>query len=166
MPPVPYETLLECALALVLMVCTLAVVVPFVPVFAIMWLVALGYAFLAGWNGTTVAFFVVLTLLALAGLLADNVAMGMGAAQGGVRWTSIALAFGAGLVAAALWPPFGGLVAMPVVLFLAEWARWRDMARSWQGVKGWLKGWGMGFVARLILGLMFTVVWSIWAFLT
>ncbi len=161
-----FEILLECILFLAMALTTLGLVVPLFPGFIVLWLIALGYLFVVGWQGWNLAFFAVLTLLAIAGMLADNVLVARGAAQGGASWWSIGLALLAGLVGTFLFPPWGGFVAAPLALFLAEYYRHREMEKTWASVKGMVKGWGWATVARVALGALMTLVWGLWALWT
>ncbi len=162
----PWLTLVECVMGVALLLTVLGLVIPFFPGFVVFWLLMLGYAFLVGWSGTTWVFFVILSVLAVAGMLVDNVALGLGAARGGARWSSILLAMLVALVLSIVWTPLGGMLALPIVLFVLEWLRHRDTARSWEGVKGVLKGWGLAAVARLAIGFLMLGIWAVWALQT
>jgi len=161
-----WEFWLECALFLLMALTTLGLVIPLFPGFIVLWLIVLGYLLLVGWQGWNLVFFVVLTLLAIAGMLVDNVAVGMGAAKGGASWKGILLALLAGLVATLLFPPFGGFVAAPAVLFLVEYYRRRDLDQTWSALKGLAIGWGWAVVARLTIGVLMVALWSLWAWMT
>ena len=161
-----WEFWLECVFFLLMALTTLGLVIPLFPGFIVLWLIVLGYLLVVGWQGWNLVFFVVLTLLAIAGMLVDNVAVGMGAARGGASWTGILLALLAGVVATLLFPPFGGFVAAPAVLFLVEYYRRRDLNQTWSALKGLAKGWGWAIVARVALGALMVLIWSAWAWMT
>ncbi len=141
-------------------------VVPLYPGFLVMWLMGLGYLLVVGFRAAHVAFFVVFTLLAVLGMVADNVLAGWGAARGGASGWTITLALLVGLVATFLWPPLGGCVAMPLTVLLVESLRQRGMEQGWRAVRGWLYGWGWSLVARVLIGLVMTGVWVAWALYT
>jgi predicted tellurium resistance membrane protein TerC len=62
-------------------------------------------------------------------------------------------------------PPIGGIIAAPLVLFLMEFHRLGDSAEATQVVKALLFGWGLAFVVRFGLGLVMIALWGIWAYL-
>ncbi len=161
-----WEFWLECALFLVMVITALGLAIPLFPGFIVLWLVAVGYLLLVGWQGWNLVFFIVLTVLAVVGMLVDNIAVGMGASKGGASWKGILLALLAGLVATFLFPPFGGFVAAPAVLFLVEYSRRRSLEHTWQAMKGMAKGWGMALVLRVLMGFLMTFVWAVWAWTT
>ncbi len=88
--------------------------------------------------------------------------MGGKARQAGASWTSIGGALLAGLIGTFAFPPLGGLLAAPTLLFLLEYSRLRDSTEAWGITKGLLTGWGLSFVARLIIGLSMVVIWAVW----
>ena len=78
--------------------------------------------------------FVIITLLALVGSLADNLFMGAGARKGGASWLSIVVALSAGILGTIIFPPIGGLIAAPLAVLLLEYYRLRDWQQAWQAV--------------------------------
>jgi uncharacterized protein YqgC (DUF456 family) len=98
----------------------------------------------------------------IAGTLVDNVLMGGKARQAGASWISIGGALLGGLIGTFVFPPLGGIVAAPTLLFLLEFARIRDSQGAWDITKGLLTGWGLSFVARFLIGLVMIIVWAIW----
>lgn len=140
----------------------IGLVAPIYPGLLIMWLAALGYGIASGFSTLGIVLFAIITVLAVAGSLADNLLMGAGARQGGASWLSIFVALGAGILGTLLFPPFGGLVAAPVAVLLLEYSRLRDWTLARQAVFGMAKGWGLSVAARLVIGLVMMGLWWLW----
>jgi hypothetical protein len=140
-------------------------VVPLFPGIVVIWLAALGYGIVVGFNTLGIVLFVVITILMLAGTLVDNVLMGVGARQGGASWLSLGAALVAGVAGTLLFPPVGGLIATPLVVLLIEYLRSHDWSKTWIAVRGLAVGWGLSFVARFIIGLVMVLLWGVWVWL-
>ena len=148
-------------LFLIMLVGLVGLVIPIFPGNVIIWVAALAYGFsvdFAGWG-----YLAAITVLMLVAVVADNIAMGVGAAKGGASWVSIGLAIFGALVGTWLWPPVGGLLLGPLVLLAAEYGRQRDWAKAWQASKGYLIGCGWAFVVRFLLGVLMIGLWMLWA---
>jgi len=63
-----------------------------------------------------------------------------------------------------IFPPIGGLIAAPLVLYLAELQRRRDSEEAMVVVKALLTGWGLAFVVRFGIGVVMFGLWGIWAY--
>jgi uncharacterized protein YqgC (DUF456 family) len=137
-------------------------IVPIYPGLIIMWLASLGYGVVTGFNTPAIVIFVLLTLLMLVGTLIDNVLLGAGARQGGASWLSIGVSLVAGIVGTIIFPPFGGIIAMPVVILLMEYGRVQDWKKAWLALRGLATGFGLSYVIRLGLGILMMVLWWIW----
>ena len=140
----------------------IGLVVPIFPGMLIMWLAALGYGIAAGFSTLGIVLFVVISLLALAGSLADNLLMGAGARQGGASCLSIFIALSVGIIGTLLFPPVGGLIAAPLAVLGLEYYRLRDWALARQAVFGMAKGWGLSIAARLVIGFLMMGLWWLW----
>ena len=140
----------------------IGLVVPIFPGLLIMWLAALGYGIAAGFGTLGIVIFVIISLLALVGSLADNLFMGAGARKGGASWLSIFLALTVGILGTIIFPPVGGLIAAPIAVLLLEYYRLRDWTLARQAVFGMAKGWGLSLAARLVIGFMMMGLWWIW----
>ena len=81
----------------------------------------------------------------------------------GASWWSIVIALFAGTLVTILAPPFGGLIAAPIALYLAEYVRRRDWDQALKATKGMLIGCGWAFFVRFGLGLMKIALWAFWA---
>jgi uncharacterized protein YqgC (DUF456 family) len=147
---------------LIMAVGLFGMVVPIYPGVVIIWAAALIHGLATGFLTLEVWVLVVITLLAIVGTLVDNFLMGGKARQAGASWISIGGALLAGVIGTFAFPPMGGLIAAPTLLFLLEFARLRDSTEAWDITKGLLTGWGLSFVARFIIGLVMILIWAVW----
>jgi len=140
-------------------------IIPIFPGNVVMWVASLLYGLIFGFSKLGGILFAVITLLMLAAVLADNFMMGAKAREKGAAWSSIILALFAGVVGTFIFPPVGGIIAAPLVLYLMEFRRLGDSAEATEVVKALLIGWGLAFVVRFGLGILMFGLWGIWAFL-
>lgn len=148
---------------LIMLFSLVGMIIPVFPGTLIIWIMGLIYGLVTGFNTTGIIVMVVLTVLAAISALADNVLMGAKARESGASWRSIFLALGAGVVFTFVFPPIGGLIAAPVVLYLAERNRLGDGDRAMKTVRALLIGWSWAFAVRFGLGFVMVVSWGIWA---
>ena len=146
----------------IMLVGLLGLIIPIFPGIVIIWLAALGYGAASGFSTLGIWMFVLITLLMLAGVLVDNLFMAAGSRQGGAAWSSLALGMAAGVAGTFLFPPIGGLIAAPLVIFLLEYRRQRDWRQAFQTVRGLAIGWGLAFIVRIGLGVLMIIAWLIW----
>jgi uncharacterized protein YqgC (DUF456 family) len=151
--------------ALVVMLFSLAgLIIPIFPGAFIIWLVALLYGVVSGFGTLGWVIFAVLTVLMVLASVADNVLMGAKARKEGASWVSIGLALLAGVLGMMIFPPIGGLIAAPLVLFLGEYQRLKDTEKAIAVVRGLVLGWGWAFLVRFGIGVVMIVLWGAWAF--
>lgn len=148
---------------LVMLVGLFGLVIPVFPGIVVIWGAALVFGLVNGFGTVGLWVFLALTVLMLVGVTVDNVAMGMGAKQGGASWWSIAAAIVAALAGTYLFPPIGGLILAPLVLLGVEYLQKRDWPQAWQAARGYLLGCGWAFVARFAIGLVMIGLWAYWA---
>ncbi len=147
---------------LIMAVGLFGMVIPIYPGVVIIWAAALVHGLVTGFVTLEIWVLVIISLLMIAGTLVDNFLMGGKARQAGASWISIGGALLAGLIGTFAFPPLGGIVAAPTLLFLLEYARLKDSTEAWNITKGLLTGWGLAFVARFLIGLVMIAVWAIW----
>src|SRR5271169_404211 len=82
----------------------LSLLTTIIPGLAIIWLAALAYGLLRGFNINGYILFGIITLIFIGGSVADNIFMGSTARQGGASWLSIAVALIGGLAGSLIWP--------------------------------------------------------------
>lgn len=153
---------LKILIFLTMLVGQLGLVIPIFPGNVVIWAAALVYGILFGFGLLGWIVFALLTVLMLIAVTVDNVLMGAKARQEGAAWRSILLALFAGLVFTFVFPPVGGLIAAPLVLFLMEFHRLGDSKKASQVVRGLLTGLGLSFLARFLLGLVMLALWAVW----
>jgi uncharacterized protein YqgC (DUF456 family) len=137
--------------------------VPVFPGITVIWLAALGYGVVTGFNTLGWVLFAVLTVLLIAGVTIDNVLMGAKARKEGAAWLSLALGWLAGILGTIFFPPVGGIIAAPLVVLLLEYLRQHDVKKALGTLRGLAIGWGMSFVVRFFIGLVMIGIWLIWA---
>ncbi len=148
---------------IVMLVGLLGSLIPIFPGPFIMWLAALGYGVLSGFDSVGVVIFIMISVLMIGGGLVDNLFMGAGARKGGAAWGTIIVALIAGVVGTILLPPFGGIITAPAAILLLEYLRLRDLNQAWLALRGLATGWGFSFVVRFGFGLVIMVLWWLWA---
>lgn len=137
-------------------------IVPAFPGLTVMWVLILAYGLIFGFDVTGAVLFAFISLLAIAGMLSDNVLMIGKARQGGAKWHSIAIASVVGLFGSILLTPIGGVALTLLALYLSEYAHRRDKRESWEVTKDMAIGWGWAFVVRFSLGVVIMILWGVW----
>ena len=163
------QVALETFTLFVLLVGLFGLIVPVFPGLTIMWIATLVYALIqnaaakmTGWDWFA---FVVITLLMIGGNIADNIIITRKMRDQYVPWSSILLAFAAGIVASIFFTPLIGLIASPLGLFLAEVRRLKNRDEAIQSTKAYMIGWGWAFGARFLIGMTMIGSWMLWAWI-
>ena len=163
------QVVLETLTLFALFVGLAGLIVPVFPGLTIMWLAALVYAIIqnaadkmTGWDWFL---FVIITLLMLGGNIVDNIIIARKMRDQFIPWSSILLAFAAGIIASIFFTPLIGLAAAPLGLFLAELNRLKDRDKAIQSTKAYMIGWGWAFGARFIIGITMIGSWMLWAWI-
>jgi uncharacterized protein YqgC (DUF456 family) len=162
--PLWLETTIIVLIVLTMLVGLFGLIIPIFPGNVVMWLAALVYGLVFGFGRLGGIMFTIITLLMLVATTVDNVLMGAKAREKGASWGSIILALIAGVVGTMVFPPIGGLIAAPLVLFLMEMQRLGDADEAMDVVKALLIGWGLAFVVRFSIGVLMFGLWGIWAY--
>jgi uncharacterized protein YqgC (DUF456 family) len=147
---------------LVMAVGLFGMVIPIYPGVVIIWAAALIHGLITGFAVLEIWVLVLITLLMILGSVVDNLLMGGKARQAGASWVSIGGALLAGILGTFVFPPLGGIIAAPTVLFLLEYARLRESQEAWDITRGLLTGWGLAFGARFMIGLVMILIWTLW----
>ncbi len=137
-------------------------IIPIFPGITVIWLAILGYGLVTGFNTLAWVLFAIITVLAIIGMVIDNVLMNAKAHKEGAAWSSLALGMLGGVVGTLLLPPAGGLIAAPLIVLVAEYVRQRDINKALLTVRGFLIGWGASFVVRFFIGLVMISLWVVW----
>jgi uncharacterized protein YqgC (DUF456 family) len=138
-------------------------IIPVFPGILVIWLAALGYGLVAGFDTLGIVVFALITVAMIAGVTVDNILMGAGARQGGAAWSSIIVGMIAGVVGTIVIPPVGGLVAAPAAVLLMEYNHQRDWEKAWRATRGLALGWGLSFLVRFGIGVLMIGMWLLWA---
>jgi uncharacterized protein YqgC (DUF456 family) len=150
-----------------LLVGLLGLLIPVFPGLIVMWLATLFYAIVeddAGrmaWIDWTL--FALITILMVFGSVIDNIIIARKMRGHAVPWTSLGIAYAAGIIASLFLTPIGGLAASPLALFGAEFLRLRDRRLAIDSAKAYLIGWGWSLAAVFGVGLLMLILWILWA---
>ena len=117
---------------------------------------------MTGWDWFA---FALITILMIVGNIADNIIIARKMRDQYIPWSSILLAFAAGIVASIFFTPIIGLIAAPLGLFLAELRRLKNRDEAIKSTKAYMVGWGWAFGARFIIGVAITGLWMLWAWI-
>jgi uncharacterized protein YqgC (DUF456 family) len=158
------EVTITVFITLTMFVGLFGLVIPIFPGNVVMWVAVLIYGLIFGFGVEGIILFIFITILTVAAMLGDNVLMGAKARERGGSWLAILLALGAGVIFTIIFPPLGGLIAAPVVLFTVEYIRLKDHDQALDVMRALMVGWGWAFVLRFGIGALVMILWGIWAF--
>jgi uncharacterized protein YqgC (DUF456 family) len=137
-----------------------------IPGLTIIWVAALIYGLLTGFDRTAGLIFAAITLLMILGNMVDQLLMGARAKQSGASWIGVILSTISALVFSMLYPPFGGLIAALVVLFVVEVVHWKDLVKAGESTSEMALGCLTAITARFGIGLVMIGLWCLWVWLT
>lgn len=138
-------------------------VLPILPGLWVMWIAALVYAIVTGFDTAAIIFMVIITILTVVGGLMDNILMGANARVSGASWLAIGVALVGAVIGSILLPPIGGLIFAIAGIFLVEYLRIKDWRKALESTKGLALGCGWGVIARFGFGVLVMLVWLLWA---
>ena len=153
---------LQIVVAGIMLVSLIALIVPGVPGITFIWVAALVYALVTGFEKPAGIYFGVISALMVFGNVIDNVMMGAGARKGGAPWITTFVTILAAIIGSIAFPPFGGIIVAAVVLFTLEVIRLKDSQIALKSTGELLKGFGFSFVARFIIGMVMIGLWIAW----
>ena len=136
------------------------------PGLTIIWLAALVYGLLSGFDLTSGLIFLGITLLMVFGNMVDQLLMGARAKKSGASWTGVVVSMLAALVFSILFPPFGGLVAALIALFAIETVRLKNWRQAGESTKEMAIGCASAVVARFGIGMVMIGLWLVWLYLS
>ena len=137
-------------------------VIPILPGLVIIWVAALIYGLITGLTWVSGAILGVMTLLMIGGSLIDNIIMGASARQTGASWIAILVAMLAGVAGSFFFPPFGGLIAALIGLFIVEMVRLKNWQQAFDSTRSMALGCGWAVVVRFGIGLLMILMWGAW----
>jgi len=101
----------------------------------------------------------------LVGSFIDNIIIARRMRGRFIPWSSIALAFAAGIVGSFVLTPLLGIAASILALFAVETARLRDHRQGLASTKVYMIARGWSFLAVFGIGGVMVALWAMWAFL-
>jgi uncharacterized protein YqgC (DUF456 family) len=159
--------LVAALIAFVVMLVGLAgIVVPVLPGTPIIWLAALGYGLVEGFDRwVDFAAMAALSLLTSLSFITDLTLGPAGAARSGASWQAIAASLVGALIGLVFFPPFGALLGALIGVFAVEYQRRnQDTRAAWEATKGFAKGYGLSILINLGLAAMMIGLWVVWVF--
>lgn len=164
-----WQIVIETFTLFILLAGLVGLLIPVFPGLTIMWLSTLFYAIVQASKGNMTwvdwVLFAFITLLMIGGNIIDNIIIAKHVREKNVPWSSILLAFAAGIIVSLFFTPLAGMVASPVGLFLAEWNRLKIRDTAFANTKAWMTGWGWSVAARIGIGILMILFWGLWAWL-
>ena len=125
-----FQILLEVLTLFILLVGLAGLIVPVFPGLTVMWLATLVYAIIQASRGLMTGWewfaFAIITLLMIGGNIVDNLIIARKMRDQYIPWSSILIAFAAGIVASLFFTPVIGLAAAPLGLSWQNYAASRN----------------------------------------
>ena len=149
-------------IALLMAAGLIGTIVPLVPGLPIVWGGALLYGLFAGFDGPGWPAIVLITLLAVGGMIAGVVLPHRQLAAGGAPRATVVAAVVGGVTGFFLVPVVGLPIGAVAAAYLAERARTGNGAAAWTSTKNLIKGFGLGILVELAAGMAMVAVWIAW----
>jgi uncharacterized protein len=172
MPTDPHfwsQVLLQSLTLTVLIVGLLGLLIPVFPALVVMWLATLIYALIENASGRMTwigwSLFALITILMLFGSVLHNIIIARKMRGQSIPWSSIGLAFLAGILASIFFTPLIGMAASPLSLFGVEYLRLRNPKLAFASARTYMIAWGWSFAAVFGVGVLMIVLWVAWAWL-
>lgn len=137
-------------------------IVPLIPGLPIVWGAALLYGLSAGFEGPGWPAMVLITLLAVGGMIAGVVLPHRQLSAGGAPRATVLTAVAGGVAGFFLIPVVGLPIGAVAAAYLAERARTGDGRAAWISTKNLVKGFGLGILVELAAGMAMVAVWIAW----
>lgn len=144
----------------------LGVVLPFFPGLPIVWGAALVYGLVAGFDGTGVVAFAVISVLLVAGMGLGFVLPHRRVSSVGASRTTVLAGLVFGIIGFFVIPIVGLPVGAILGVLGAEKARTGDWATAWTATRALIVGFGLGVLVQLGAGLAMVVCWVMWVVAT
>ena len=137
-------------------------VLPLLPGLLLVWAAALLYGLATGFGAVGVGAFVVITLLAIAGMVSGLVLPHRAAGTSGAARWSVWIAFALGIVGFFVIPVVGLPLGTVAGLYLAELHRTRVHTLAWRSTWATVKAFGLAALVQLAAGVVMALVWAVW----
>jgi uncharacterized protein len=139
---------------------------PLLPGLPIVWAAALVYGLVEGFDGEGAIAFTLISLLAIAGIVAGLVLPHRRVASKGAPASTVAAGVLLGIIGFFVIPVVGLVVGAVGGVLLAERSRTGDWAAAWTTTKDLLVGFGIGVAVEFAAGLAMVGCWVAWVLLT
>ena len=153
-------------IALIMAVGLFGTLLPLLPGLPIIWAAALVYGLAEGFDGAGLVSFVLITLLAVVGIVAGFVLPHRRVAAKGAPASTVAAGVALGIVGFFAIPVIGLVLGAVGGVLLAERARTGDWATAWTTTKDLLVGFGIGVAVEFAAGLAMILCWVVWVTMT
>ncbi|KKU70749.1 MAG: hypothetical protein UX94_C0001G0038 [Parcubacteria group bacterium GW2011_GWA2_47_21] len=138
---------------------------PLMPAIPYMFVVAIVFGFIDGWQHVTLANFGILGLIVAFAVLIDHLAGLLGAKYGGASKKALAGGLAGLLTGTALLPPFGGFLGLFLAVFFIELINHRREKSAFRAALGALIGSATGVAANVFLAFLFIVLFLLFSLL-
>ncbi|MGH2606259.1 MAG: DUF456 domain-containing protein [Anaerolineales bacterium] len=136
--------------------------IPAFPDLLLIWGAGLAYGLLAGWGAWGPWLFALMSLCAVAGLIAEAWVGGLAARLGGASLAGIVAGLTLGFLGLILLGPIGAFLGLLAGTFLVEYLRRRDVSHASRATAGIGIGYGLAFVVKIGLSLAMVAAWVVW----
>jgi uncharacterized protein YqgC (DUF456 family) len=139
------------------------VFVPLLPGIELVWLAALGYGILHGFDTGGILSFIVITLVLIAGLSSDIWITGLGMRATG---TSLLAVFAGGcllMVGSLVFTPIIGIILWLSAILLIEYSRKRDIKKALASTGSMAASCTLTYGFKFSMGILMVIVWAVWA---
>jgi len=138
---------------------------PLLPGLPVIWAAALVYGLVESFDGAGAAAFTLITVLAVAGVVAGFVLPHRRVASKGAPASTVGAGVVLGIIGFFVIPVVGLVVGAVGGVLLAERSRTGDWATAWVTTKDLLVGFGIGVAVEFAAGLAMILCWVAWVLL-
>ena len=149
--------------ALIVMGLTLIIMlaIPVLPGQLIIWLTALIFGLLAGWEILGWSTFILLTVLMIIAGLTDEVGKWLGAKSGGASWPAIVIGLITGFIGMLIFELPGAIIGALLGITWYEYRKDKNWKRSFKAAAGYVAGLLASFVVRFGIAVGMVVIFTI-----
>lgn len=149
-------------IALAMLAGLVGTALPLIPGLPIVWLAALVYGLVEGFQAIGSVAFGVISLLAAAGIVGGIVLPHRHVAATGAARSSVLAGAAGAIIGFFVIPVIGLIIGGVVGIYAMEYRRTSDGAAAWSTTKTLLVGFGLGVLFELAAGILMVVTWVVW----
>jgi uncharacterized protein YqgC (DUF456 family) len=138
----------------------IGIVLPLVPGTIVIFVAALIYALIEGFQAVGWPTLIVLGLLTFIATTADIWASSVGAKMGGASGWSVVVGLVGGLVGFVVLNLPGAIIGAVLGVLLIEIVRVGDLRQAFKAGGGWVLGWILATVVQLVIGLIMVAIFT------